>query len=309
MSAPTVERTRATRTARAAVPGQVGTRQATPRQATPRQATPRQGAPRKAGAGRSTPRRSTGAARPHETREAAGAVGRAYARRAGRERRLVGDTGPAAARRSQFVLLIMGLLGVGLIASLWLSTTAAADSYRLDAARQATRDLTERSESLRADIASMQAAPSLARAAQEMGMVQVSDVARLVVAQDGAIRVVGTPKAAVGAPRPAPVLAVPVVQPAQQPTAQTGQPTQPGQVGATPNQQTAPAQGQPTPRVPGQQTTPQQATPQQATPQQVSVQQVPAQQAAVQRATPQQVPPQQASGASQPLAAPAAVAR
>ena len=295
MSAPTVERTRATRTARPAVPGQTGTRQASTRQATPRQATPRQGAPRQAGAGRSTPGKSTGATRPHETREAAGAVGRAYARRAGRERRLVGDTGPAAARRSQFVLLIMGLLGVGLIASLWLSTTAAADSYRLDAARHATRDLTERSESLSADIASMQAAPSLARAAQEMGMVQVSDVARLVVAQDGAIRVVGTPKAAVGAPRPAPVLAVPAVQPVQQPAGQRsagqqsagqpGQPIQPGQAGATPTQQVAP-------QVPGQ-----------------PVQQVPVQQVPAQQVSPQQTSPQQASGASQRLAAPAAVAR
>jgi cell division protein FtsI (penicillin-binding protein 3) len=185
----------------------------------------------------------------------------------------VGETGPVAARRSQFVLLIMGLLGIGLIASLWLSTTAAADSYRLDSARQATRDLSERSESLRADIASMQAAPSLARAAQEMGMVQVSDVARLVVTPDGSIRVVGTPKAAAGAPRPAPVLAAPAPQPGQQPAGQPGQQAQqaPGQ--QEPGLQAAgPTQQVPTQQAPSQQEPSQQVPAQQAPTQRTSIQ-------------------------------------
>lgn len=182
-------------------------------------------------------RRSTGAPAP---RDAGGAIGRAYARRAVRERRQSGEANAAAAGRSQFVLLIMVLFGVGLVASLWLSTTAAADSYRLDAARQATRDLSERSESLRTEIATMQSAPTLAQAAQQMGMVQVSDVARLVVAPDGSVAVVGTPKAAVAPYVPPPVLAPapPVpgqpVDPAQ--AAAQGQPVDPAQ---------AAAQGQP----------------------------------------------------------------
>jgi hypothetical protein len=158
-------------------------------------------------------------------RDAGGAIGRAYARRATRERRQSGEANAAAAGRSQFVLLIMVLFGVGLVASLWLSTTAAADSYRLDAARQATRDLSERSESLRTEIATMQSAPALAQAAQQMGMVQVSDVARLVVAPDGAVQVVGTPKAAVAPYVPPPVLA-PAAPPAP------GQPVDPAQPGA-----------------------------------------------------------------------------
>jgi hypothetical protein len=178
-------------------------------------------------------RRSTGAPAP---RDAGGAVGRAYARRAVREQRQSGEANAAAAGRSQFVLLIMVLFGAGLVASLWLSTTAAADSYRLDAARQATRDLSERSESLRTEIATMQSAPTLAQAAQQMGMVQVSDVARLVVAPDGSVAVVGTPKAAVAPYVPPPVLAPAPPVPGQPVDPGQGQPVDPAQ---------AAAQGQP----------------------------------------------------------------
>jgi cell division protein FtsI (penicillin-binding protein 3) len=174
-------------------------------------------------------RRSTGAPAP---RDAGGAVGRAYARRAVREQRQSGEANAAAAGRSQFVLLIMVLFGVGLVASLWLSTTAAADSYRLDAARQATRDLSERSESLRTEIATMQSAPTLAQAAQQMGMVQVSDVARLVVAPDGSVAVVGTPKAAVAPYVPPPVLAPAPPVPGQPVDPAQGQPVDPAQAAA-----------------------------------------------------------------------------
>ena len=60
-----------------------------------------------------------------------------------------------------FVLLIMVLLTTGLVATLWLSTAAAADSYRLDAAHQATRDRSEEVERLHRDVAAMQSAPCL----------------------------------------------------------------------------------------------------------------------------------------------------
>jgi hypothetical protein len=160
MSAPATERAVATRPTRAARPA-------------PRQPIPADPAPRKA----------------------EGAVGRAYARRAGRARRL-GDGGTATGGRTQFVLSVMALLVAGMVASLWLSTTAAADSYRLDSARRATRDLSERTETLRTEIAGMQAAPTLARLAEQMGMVRMSDVARLVPRPDGSVAVVGTPKAA-----------------------------------------------------------------------------------------------------------------
>jgi len=230
-----------------------------------------------------TPRRSAGAPAP---RDANGAIGRAYARRAVREKRLNGDPDDASAGRSQFVLLIMVLLGVGLVASLWLSTTAAADSYRLDSARQATRDLSERSESLRTEIASMQSAPALAQAASRMGMVQVSDVARLVAQPDGRVAVVGVPKAAVAPAPPAPVVVPPV----------PGQPT-PGQPGQPTDQQTA--DQQPTDQqtadqqTAGQQPTDQQTAGQQPTDQQAPSQQPADQQPADQQSTDQQGPSQQ----------------
>ncbi|WP_051341648.1 hypothetical protein [Pseudonocardia spinosispora] len=175
-------------------------------------------------------------------RDAGGAVGRAYARRAGRKQRIGTEPTEASAGRSQFVLLIMVLLGVGLVTSLWLSTTAAADSYRLDAARSATRDLSERSESLRREIATTQSAPALAQAAAGLGMVPATDVARLVAAPNGEVTVVGTPKAAVATAPPAP-LAPPlptVTAPGVAPVvAQPSAPAAPQTAPAAPAQQAA----------------------------------------------------------------------
>jgi hypothetical protein len=255
------------------------------------------------------PRRSTGVPAP---RDANGAIGRAYARRAVRERRQSGEANDATSGRSQFVLLIMVLFGVGLVASLWLSTTAAADSYRLDAARQATRDLSESSESLRTEIASMQSAPALAAAARQMGMVQVSDVARLVVRPDGSVQVVGAPKAAVAPAAPAPVLApaAPPQVPGQPPVDQqqgTGAQVPDQQQGTGPQgteQQAADDQVAPEqPGVPAEQG-PVQGT---GTVQQAPVQQqAPTQQAPTQQAPTQQAPTRQPGYA--PLAAPAAAA-
>src|SRR5689334_20922487 len=61
-----------------------------------------------------------------------------------------------AVARAPFVLTVMVLLGVGLVATLWLSTAAAADSYRLQDARTAARDLSERSERLHREVAALQ---------------------------------------------------------------------------------------------------------------------------------------------------------
>jgi len=141
------------------------------------------------------------------------ATGRAYARREDRLRKVVGGRAPRpapTAGRAKFVLLIMGLLAVGLIVTLWLSTAAAADSYRLQDARVAARALSEQSEQLRREVTAMDAAPALAQRAASLGMVPVQDSARLVVAPDGAVTVAGTPKAAIATappPAPAPVVA------------------------------------------------------------------------------------------------------
>ena len=77
--------------------------------------------------------------------------------------------------RAQFVLTVMVLLGIGLVATLWLSTAAAADSYRLQDARGAARDLSERSERLHRDVAALQSPPALAQRATELGMVPAKD--------------------------------------------------------------------------------------------------------------------------------------
>ncbi|MBW0119450.1 septum formation initiator, partial [Pseudonocardia abyssalis] len=125
------------------------------------------------------------------------AAQRAYAKRDERLRRLVGGVRPArsgpSTRRAQFVLLVMVLLGVGLVTTLWLSTAAAADSYRLQAARDEAGSMTEQVERLRREVAVAASAPELARRASEMGMVPVQDPARLVVGEDGAVTVVGDP--------------------------------------------------------------------------------------------------------------------
>ncbi|HEY0817052.1 MAG TPA: hypothetical protein VGE11_27565, partial [Pseudonocardia sp.] len=144
--------------------------------------------------------------------ERGNAAGRAYAKREDRLRRLVGgrtQRAAAPAGRAQFVLMVMALLAAGLIVTLWLSTAAAADSYRLQDARDAARALSEQSEQLRREVTAMDAAPALAQRAGQLGMAPVQDSARLVVAADGTVTLVGVPKAAAGAvvaapPAPAP---------------------------------------------------------------------------------------------------------
>ncbi|MBP2369315.1 hypothetical protein [Pseudonocardia parietis] len=113
--------------------------------------------------------------------------------------------------RAKFVLLVMVLLVAGLVATLWLSTAAAADSYALQEARQRTAALTEQSEALRKEVSVLESPGSIAQRAGDLGMVPVADPARLVVAPDGRVEVVGEPQAAVpGTPAgPAPGAAVP----------------------------------------------------------------------------------------------------
>lgn len=100
------------------------------------------------------------------------------------------------AGRAKFVLVVMTLLVVGLVATLWLSTAAAADSYRLQEARNRAGSLTEQSEQLRKQVTTMNSPSALAQRAAAQGLVPVQDPARLVVAPDGRVDVVGEPAAA-----------------------------------------------------------------------------------------------------------------
>jgi hypothetical protein len=142
------------------------------------------------------------------TRTRSAAVQRAYARRAQRAGALPAGQGPAAANRVPFVVLVMVLLSAALVTTLWLSTAAAADSYRLKTAREVTRDLTEHAEQLGREVAGVETAPELARRAAELGMVPAGDPARLVVGPDGTVALVGQPKAATAPGTPVPVPAV-----------------------------------------------------------------------------------------------------
>jgi cell division protein FtsB len=154
------------------------------------------------------------------------AAQRAYARRAQREGRKPerGESTESPGGRARFVVLIIALLVVGIAATLWLSTQAISDSYRLEQARKEATDLSERADTLQREVTKLDSPSALAERAKELGMVFPGDPARLVVQPDGTITVVGDPKAA-QAP------AAPPTQPTQtaQPPAAGQQPPAAGQ--------------------------------------------------------------------------------
>ncbi|MFD1813043.1 hypothetical protein [Rhodococcus gannanensis] len=136
-----------------------------------------------------------------------GAAQRAYAKR--NQRAAVSESTPKSARsgftaRIPFVAAVIGLLSVGLAVTLLLTTRAAEDSYKLSAAKAHNQELIEKKAALERDFRAANSAPELARKAAELGMIAATDVARLVVADDGSVTVVGEPKPATGAPVVAP---------------------------------------------------------------------------------------------------------
>jgi len=150
-------------------------------------------------------------ARPAERapgRSRSAAAQRAYAKRAQREGRGVerpmDDDIDHAAGRASFVVLIIVLLTVGVAATLWLSTQAIADSYRLDTAKKEADHLAERAAVLQREVTNAESAASLAERAKAMGMVPAGDPARLIVQPDGTVVVVGEPTPAQAPAPPAP---------------------------------------------------------------------------------------------------------
>ncbi|MBV9090278.1 MAG: hypothetical protein JO044_10320 [Mycobacteriaceae bacterium] len=101
-----------------------------------------------------------------------------------------------------FVVLVIGSLGLGLGATLWLSTASAERSYQLGNARETSRLLTQQKEALERDVLEAQSAPALAEAARNLGMIPSRDTAHLVQDPSGNWIVVGKPKPADGAPPP-----------------------------------------------------------------------------------------------------------
>ncbi|WP_083342060.1 hypothetical protein, partial [Mycobacterium talmoniae] len=141
-----------------------------------------------------------------------------------------------------FVVLVIGSLGVGLGATLWLSTDSAERSYQLGSAREENRALVQQKESLERDVLEAEAAPALAEAARNLGMIPSRDTAHLVQDPAGNWVVVGTPKPAEGVPLPPLNTKLPDEQPAP-PTGSAGNPVEvPVRV--------LPGLGEPTPGLP-----------------------------------------------------------
>jgi hypothetical protein len=159
------------------------------------------------------PRITEGQARP---KNAAQAKARAKARKAKapkvvrlplRERLLVRlssiDLDPRRiVTRVPFVVLVIGALGLGLAVTLWLSTDAAERSYQLGHVRETNQALLQQKEALERGVLEAQAAPALAEAARDLGMIPSRDTAHLVQDASGNWIVVGTPKPAQGVPPP-----------------------------------------------------------------------------------------------------------
>jgi hypothetical protein len=108
----------------------------------------------------------------------------------------------ALVARVPFVVLVIGSLGVGLGVTLWLSTDAAERSYQLGHARETNQALLQQKEALERQVLEAQAAPALAEAARNLGMIPSSDTAHLVQDPSGNWVVVGTPKPAQGVAPP-----------------------------------------------------------------------------------------------------------
>ncbi|MGW4827492.1 hypothetical protein ACWEOG_07915 [Amycolatopsis japonica] len=100
--------------------------------------------------------------------------------------------------RASFVLMMMGMLAVGVACTLWLTTQAIADSYRLEQLRTTNAGLAEAKERLQREVAKAESPASLAPKARELGMVPGGDPAHIVVGPDGQSTVVGEPKKAEG---------------------------------------------------------------------------------------------------------------
>ncbi|EMD26932.1 hypothetical protein [Amycolatopsis azurea] len=118
--------------------------------------------------------------------------------------------------RASFVLMMMGMLAVGVACTLWLTTQAIADSYRLEQLRTTNAGLAEAKERLQREVAKAESPASLAPKARELGMVPGGDPAHIVVGPEGQSTVVGEPKKATGEAPPTQAATVPPAEGTQQ---------------------------------------------------------------------------------------------
>lgn len=155
----------------------------------------------------------------------------------------------ALVARVPFVVLVIGSLGVGLGTTLWLSTDAAERSYQLGSARETNQALLQQKEALERDVLEAQAAPALAEAARNLGMIPSRDTAHLVQDPAGNWVVVGTPKPAEGVPPPPLNTPLPDATPQPAPPAARPAPriVDPREVTVRMPTRTVPTPGMPTP--------------------------------------------------------------
>jgi hypothetical protein len=167
------------------------------------------------------------------TRGRSAAAERAYARRAQRTERATGvasgtrvksERRPGSASRATFVVLVMALLVGGVVATLWFSTQATADAYRLEQAKKATSALSAQVAQLQQQVYEQDSAPALGNRARQLGMVPAGDPAHLVVGPDGSVALVGTPSVA-RTPPPPTTTAPPPTTTTTPPTTTTSTPT------------------------------------------------------------------------------------
>lgn len=112
-------------------------------------------------------------------------------RRGGRLVRLL-PAGPAGAKRTPFVLLVVVLLGSGLISLLLLNSSLNQGSFELSRLQRTTTELTDEQQALQQEVDQLAAPDALERRARELGMIPGGSPAFLL--PDGTVK---------GAPAPA----------------------------------------------------------------------------------------------------------
>lgn len=104
--------------------------------------------------------------------------------------------------RTPFVVLVVGLLGVGLVGLLVLNTVIAENSFRMHELRKSTAALSLQEQQLQREIDDLEAPGALAIRARRLGMVPAGNPA-FIRLSDGSV--LGVPTPATAPPRPAPV--------------------------------------------------------------------------------------------------------
>ncbi|RKN06111.1 septum formation initiator family protein [Streptomyces radicis] len=106
-------------------------------------------------------------------------------------------TRSSSAARAPFVLLVVGLLGLGMIALLFLNASLNQGSFELSELRRETRELTDEGQELQAEVDGYAAPDALAERARELGLVPAGPPA--FIGPDGTVLGEAEP-----APEPAP---------------------------------------------------------------------------------------------------------